>query len=345
MMQAKFTKHTLQFIISGGTSRGVLQEKDSWFIQVWNNENPSVVGVGECSIIPRLSFDDKPELERQIADTVCRVDEIQTSFQQELKAWPSIRFALETALLDLQHGGLRVLYPSPFTQGKESIPINGLIWMGDFDFMWHQAEKKFKSGFNVLKMKVGALDFDEEIYFIKQLRNAFPQAELRLDANGGFPPEEALERLKALAGFNIHSIEQPIKAGNIARMANLCLSTPIPIALDEELIGIHETVDKERLLAAIRPQYIILKPSLVGGFQASEEWISIAGNHNIRWWATSALEANIGLNAIAQWAFTKNNALPQGLGTGSLYHNNIQSPLVVADGRLYYKPDLSWGTI
>lgn len=345
MMQAKFTKHTLQFIIPGGTSRGVLQEKDSWFIQVWNNETPSVVGVGECSIIPRLSFDEKPELERQIADTVCRVDEIQTSFQQELKAWPSIRFALETALLDLQHGGLRVLYPSPFTQGKESIPINGLIWMGDFDFMWHQAEKKIKSGFNVLKMKVGALNFDEEIYFIKQLRRSFPKAELRLDANGGFPLEEALERLKALAGFNIHSIEQPIKAGNIARMALLCKKTPIPIALDEELIGIHEKADKEKLLAAIRPQYIILKPSLVGGIQASEEWISIAGNHNIRWWATSALEANIGLNAIAQWAFTKNNALPQGLGTGSLYHNNIQSPLVVADGRLHYKPDLSWGTI
>jgi len=345
MMQAKFTKHTLQFIIPGGTSRGVLQEKDSWFIQVWNEENPAVVGVGECSIIPRLSIDDKPELEQKIAETVSRVDEIQASFHQELKGWPSIRFALETALIDLQQGGRRILYPSLFTQGGKSIPINGLIWMGDFDFMWHQAEKKFKSGFNVLKMKVGALNFDEEIYFIKQLRNSFPKAELRLDANGGFPPEEALERLRALAEFNIHSIEQPIKAGNIGKMSNLCLNTPIPIALDEELIGIHEKADKVKLLGIIRPQYIILKPSLVGGIEASEEWISIAENLNILWWATSALEANIGLNAIAQWAFTKNNPLPQGLGTGSLYHNNIQSPLVVADGSLHYKPRLSWGTI
>lgn len=344
-MQADFIKHTLQFITPGGTSRGVLHEKDSWFVRVWNAEQPSVVGVGECSIIPRLSFDDRPDLEQKIAETVSRVDEIHTSFQQELKPWPSIRFALETALLDLQHGGRRVLFPSPFTEGRKSIAINGLLWMGSFNFMWQQAEKKFASGFNVLKMKVGALNFDEELYFVKQLRRSFPRAELRLDANGGFPEEEALERLKALAEYKIHSIEQPIKAGNIGAMAGLCKSTPIPIALDEELIGVHEPADKTKLLQTILPQYIILKPSLTGGLQASNEWIAIAEGLNIGWWATSALEANIGLNAIAQWAFTKRNPLPQGLGTGSLYHNNIPAPLVVKDGRLHYLPELPWGNI
>jgi o-succinylbenzoate synthase len=262
-----------------------------------------------------------------------------------LKAYPALRFALETALFDLKTGGQKQLFPSDFTAGKAAIPINGLIWMGDFDFMWHQAEKKFKEGFSVLKMKVGALDFDEEMYFISQLRKYFPEVELRLDANGGFPVDEALERLQALNQFKIHSIEQPIKQHNISKMAELCKKSPIAIALDEELIGIHRLAEKTELLRAVQPQYIILKPSLLGGFQACDEWIAEVEKLNIAWWATSALEANIGLNAIAQWTFTKGNPMPQGLGTGSLYENNIASPLVVKEGSLTYDISKQWADI
>ncbi len=344
-MKAQFKKHTLDFIIPGGTSRGVLQHKDSWFISVWDEVNPSVVGVGECSIIPKLSIDDVPELETKIAESVENINQLKDTFYTDLEAYPSLRFAIETALLDLNRGGKRLLFPSAFTEGKSSIPINGLIWMGEFDFMWHQAEKKFKEGFSVLKMKVGALDFDEESYFISQMRKSFPNVVLRLDANGGFPIDEALERIKALEQYKIHSIEQPIKQHNIGAMAELCKQSPIAIALDEELIGVHARAEKTKLLQAIMPQYIILKPSLVGGLQASDEWIAEAEKLNIGWWATSALEANIGLNAIAQWAFTKQNPMPQGLGTGSLYHNNIPSPLVVNSGSIHYNPQLTWGEI
>lgn len=341
-MQAQFKKHTLDFIIPGGTSRGVLQHKDSWFISVWDEANPSVVGVGECSIIPKLSIDDVPELESKIAESVNNINQLKDSFHTDLEAYPALRFALETALLDLKTGGQKLLFPSDFTLGKTPIPINGLIWMGEFDFMWYQAEKKFKEGFSVLKMKVGALDFDEEMYFISQLRKYFPEVELRLDANGGFPVDEALERLQALNQFKIHSIEQPIKQHNIAKMAELCKKTPIAIALDEELIGVHPLAEKAALLRAVQPQYIILKPSLLGDFQACDEWITEAKKLNIGWWATSALEANIGLNAIAQWTFTKGNPMPQGLGTGSLYHNNIASPLEVKNGHLLYNSLLIW---
>ncbi len=345
-MQAKFRTHTLQFIIPGGTSRGVLQKKDSWFIQLWEDANPLVSGVGECSIIPKLSVDDVPELETKIAESVSNINQLMNNaFHADLQVYPALRFALETALLDLQTGGRKQLFLSEFTQGKASIPINGLLWMGNFDFMWHQAEKKFKEGFSVLKMKVGALDFDEEIYFISQLRKCFPGIELRLDANGGFPLDEALERLYALNQFHIHSIEQPIKAQNAGKMAELCKKSPIAIALDEELIGIYEKKSKEQLLKDIKPQYIILKPSLLGGFRASDEWIFLSEKMNIGWWATSALESNIGLNAIAQWAFTKNNPLPQGLGTGSLYENNIASPLVVENGCLHFKPNKPWADL
>lgn len=341
-MQAKFHKHTLDFIIPSGTSRGVLQHKDSWFLSVWDEAKPDVVGVGECSIIPKLSIDDKPELEIQLAETCLHLNDLQASFHADLQDWPSIRFALETALLDLQTGGQKILFPSDFTQSKAAIPINGLIWMGDFDFMWYQAEKKFKEGFSVLKMKVGALDFEEEMYFIAQLRKYFPKVELRLDANGGFPHDEALERLQTLAQYTIHSIEQPIKQQNIGKMAELCKKSPISIALDEELIGVHALNEKAQLLKDIKPQYIILKPSLLGGLQACDEWIAEAEKQNIAWWATSALESNIGLNAIAQWAFTKNSAMPQGLGTGSLYQNNIASPLEVKNGSLSYNSLLNW---
>ncbi|MDR1698661.1 MAG: o-succinylbenzoate synthase [Prevotellaceae bacterium] len=338
-MYASFKKHTLQFITPGGTSRGVLHTKDSWLIFIESkakSREPGIMGIGECSIIPKLSIDDVPELENVIEKTVKQINENNFSivnFPSSLTKFPALRFALEMALLDLKNGGTRTLFPSAFTQGKAAIPINGLIWMGDFDAMWKQAEQKFKDGFSVLKMKIGALDFDEEMYFIAQLRRHFPQIELRLDANGGFPLEEAPERLEALAQFRIHSIEQPIKQGNISRMAALCRRSPIDIALDEELIGV-EVQRAASLLKEIKPKYVILKPSLLGGFQVSDEWIAAAESQHIRWWATSALESNIGLNAIAQWTFTKNNLLPQGLGTGGVFSNNIEMGLKVERGEL-----------
>ena len=348
-MVASFKKHTLNFINPGGTSRGVLHTKDSWFIMLSNKPNGEQVGIGECSIIPKLSIDDVPELEQVIAETIEELNfrfqisnfklactelrQLIFNFQFSIFNYPALRFALETALLDLENGGVRTLFPSAFTRGEASIPINGLIWMGDFNAMWQQAEQKTKDGFSVLKMKIGALDFDEEMYFVAQLRKHFPQIELRLDANGGFPLEEALERLQALSQFNIHSVEQPIKQKNISQMAKLCKRSPVDIALDEELIGV-ETRHATSLLQAIKPQYIILKPSLLGGFRACEEWSSTAEQQGIRWWATSALESNIGLNAIAQWVFTKNNPLPQGLGTGGVFANNVKMPLQVEQGNL-----------
>ena len=347
-MYAAFKKHRLNFIRPGGTSRGVLRSKDSWFIiisdfgfQISDFQQTGLpenlkIGVGECSIIPNLSIDDVPALEKIISQTVEQVNENNSSFalHSALKNFPALRFAFETAFLDFENGGTRTLFPSAFTRGEASIPINGLIWMGSFDGMWQQAQQKVKDGFSVLKMKVGALAFDEELYFISQLRKAFPHIELRLDANGGFPSGEALERLQALAQFNIHSIEQPIQHGNISQMATLCRRSPIDIALDEELIGIFDAKQKNELLQKIKPQYIILKPSLLGGFRACDEWISIAGKQHIRWWATSALESNIGLNAIAQWTFTKNNPLPQGLGTGGVFSNNVALGLKVENGFL-----------
>jgi o-succinylbenzoate synthase len=354
-MYASFRKHTLNFIRPGGTSRGVLHTKDSWFVFISNEElrmkdeelfsddsssfipHPSLrIGVGVCSIIPRLSIDDVPELEEVIAQTVEEINSAGTFAHLHISTlahFPALCFALETALLDFNNGGTHNLFPSAFTRGEASIPINGLIWMGSFDEMWQQAQQKVRDGFSVLKMKVGALAFDEELYFIAQLRKHFPHIELRLDANGGFPPEEALERLQVLAQFNIHSIEQPIRQGNISRMAELCRRSPIDIALDEELIGV-ETEHAPSLLKEIKPQYIILKPSLLGGFRASDEWIAAAESQHIRWWATSALESNVGLNAIAQWTFTKNNPLPQGLGTGGVFSNNVDLGLRVQDGLL-----------
>jgi o-succinylbenzoate synthase len=335
-MQASVEKHTLQFSFPAGTSRGVLHEKDSWFIRIWDESNPAIVGIGECSIIPKLSIDDVPELEEVIAQTI---DQINTKGERSFSAnkFPALEFAIETALLDLQTGGKQILFPSGFTQQKAAIPINGLIWMDSFDSMWQQAVNKFAAGFKVLKMKVGALNFDEEVYFIKQLRKEFSTAEIRLDANGAFPADEALDRLKVLAEHSIHSIEQPIAPKQLSSMQLLCKKSPIAIALDEELIGINTLQEKENLLRIISPQYIILKPSLLGGFRACDEWISVTEKQQIAWWATSALESNIVLNAIAQWVFTKENPLPQGLGTGGLYTNNVPSTLEVKNGMLYYK--------
>ncbi len=344
MFQAKFRKYTLQFRRPAGTSRGVLLSKESYFIFLSEDKIPGITGVGECSVLKGLSPDDRPGLEAKV-EYVCRnLSEIWENREETLAEWPAIEAGVEMALADLKTGGNRLLFPSDFTSEKKSIPINGLIWMGKPDEMLRQIDEKISDGFRVIKMKIGAIEFEEELKLIRYIRSrrSTKEISIRLDANGAFSTDEALEKLKRLADFEIHSIEQPIRQGQIEVMAGLCSRTPVPIALDEELIGITKASDKIRLLESIRPQYIILKPSLLGGFEASSEWIRLAGAAGVGWWVTSALESNVGLNAIAQWTATLKNDLPQGLGTGGLFTNNFPSPLVVKSGSLHYHLQDQW---
>lgn len=339
-MFARHTTLNLQFKFPAGTSRGVLLHKPSSFLLL---EKDGFTGIGECSTIPNLSIDSVETYSEKLED-VCRLlNEAVDPDSIDLTLFPSIAFGLETALLDLKARGSKCLFPSAFTQGETGIPINGLVWMGDKDFMQKQIREKIAAGYHCIKLKVGAIDFETELEIISGIRQQFSpeDIELRLDANGGFTPTDALEKLEKLEAFHIHSIEQPIKQKQFEAMAELCRQSPIPIVLDEELIGVTPA-DKEFILEKIKPAYIILKPSLVGGFRQSEEWIRLADKHNIAWWITSALEANIGLNAIAQWTYTLNSHLPQGLGTGQLYHNNIPSPLAIENAKLFYKPMVNW---
>ena len=343
MYQASFKKYILQFKHPSGTSRGILTEKVSWFIFLSSHQNPEITGVGECGPLKGLSIDDRIDFENKLVE-VCTNPNDFLNNRETLNDFPSIRFGLEMALLDLKQGGEKVLFPSAFTQGKDSISINGLVWMGSYDTMLEQVREKIESGFTCIKLKIGAINFEDEIKLIGSIRKDYSpdQVEIRVDANGAFTPEEAGEKLKRLSEFNIHSLEQPIKRNQWEAMAKLCETSPIPIALDEELIGIMDLDKKQKLLEEIRPQFIILKPSLLGGFKASEEWIDLASEKNIGWWVTSALESNIGLNAIAQWTYTLKNRLPQGLGTGQLYSNNFECPLNIKEGKLYYNPKENW---
>ncbi len=347
MLQANYIPHTLKFIIPGGTSRGVLKEKSSWYIQIFEKENPDIIGVGECSILPKLSIDDRPDYLDKLEEVCNNINLYQSEYYHELKDWPSIRFAVEMALLDLKNKGRKQIFNTEFYWGNKNIPINGLIWMGDIGYMKSQLSNKLKEGFNCIKIKIGAIDFDKEIALIKEIRNTYSakEIEIRVDANGAFSPHEALNKMEQLYKLDIHSIEQPIKANQWKQMAEICEKSPLPVALDEELIGVNDVDQKKAMLEQINPAYIILKPSLVGGFKASEEWINIAEELNIRWWATSALEGNVGLNAIAQWTSTFNTDMPQGLGTGKVFSNNIDSPLFVKKGHLCYKQNQDWGSL
>ena len=336
---ATFEKKTYIFIQPSGTSRGILTEKHAWFIYLTSSDNKDRIGVGECSIIPGLSpdFNDFTEYESKIQE-VCQKIDYYIENQIELESFPSILFGLESALLDLNSNVKGIFFDTYFTRRERGIPINGLIWMGSKENMLQQIEEKLLQGFTCLKMKVGAIDFDQELDILKSIRNRFPpsEIELRVDANGAFSFKDALFKLEELSKFKLHSIEQPIKQGQIQEMADLCSKTPLPIALDEELIGINGIDNKLGLLTEIKPQYIILKPSLHGGLKGSAEWINIAQKHNIPWWMTSALESNIGLNTIAQFASTFKNNLPQGLGTGGLYVQNEPSEMRVVAGSLYF---------
>ncbi|WP_010422629.1 o-succinylbenzoate synthase [Anaerophaga thermohalophila] len=337
MLKADYQPYKLMFKTPGGTSRGVLTEKQSWFITIYDDAAPSKRGIGECSVLPKLSYDDRPGLKEKIEFVCKNADALRDDFHDELRDWPSLRFAVETALIGLSTPGSDILFPSAFTRGEHGIPINGLIWMGAPDYMLQQIEEKILAGFTCLKMKIGAIGFDEEYRILEALRRRFSkdQLELRVDANGAFSPAQAPGILDKLARLDIHSVEQPIRAGHWEEMAALCESSPIPIALDEELIGINDIEEKKQMMNTIRPQFIILKPSLTGGLKASEEWIQIAGDNGTGWWITSALESNIGLNAIAQWTYTLDNRMPQGLGTGQVFSNNVPSRLYTDKGHLW----------
>ncbi|MEN8788786.1 MAG: o-succinylbenzoate synthase [Flavobacteriaceae bacterium] len=340
-MEAHYCKYVLDFKNPSGTSRGILTTKESYFIIIRERER---IGVGECGLLKGLSIDDVDDYEDILSEVCEQISLGFNALKERYYRYPSIQFGLEQAFRSLDARDPFLLFPSSFTGGHSSIPINGLIWIGDEDFLYEQLEQKIASGFQCIKMKVGALDFDTELRFIKTLRQRYStnEVQLRLDANGAFQPAEALDKLKLLSQYEIHSIEQPVAQGQLKIMTDLCRKSPIPIALDEELIGLF-TVDKKReLLERVRPHYIILKPSLVGGFSGSQEWIDLAMELKIGWWITSALESNIGLNAIAQWTSTLNTTMYQGLGTGGLYTNNFKSPLEIRQGMLYYDRGVEW---
>ncbi len=341
MMKATYSKYILNFKRPSGTSRGIMDTKETWFITLKDGDK---TGVGECGILRGLSVDDRPDYEDKLKWVCNNLNKGVTHLSEELVAYPSIQFGLEMALRSIRAEDPFQLFPSPFTKGYDTIPINGLIWMGSEAFMRAQIKEKIESGFDCIKLKIGAIDFQTELNILKSIRKEFSVAdiELRVDANGAFEPDNALEKLKQLSEHQLHSIEQPIQTKQFEAMADLCERSPLPIALDEELIGVFYSAEKQKVLQTIKPQYIILKPSLIGGFYGAESWIKTAEDLNIKWWVTSALESNIGLNAISQWTYTLKNPLPQGLGTGSLYTNNFDSPLTVKNGTLQYDKTKDW---
>ncbi len=345
-----YQKHTLQFKFDAGTSRGVLREKDTWIIKISENGS-NLFGLGECGPLKGLSIENGEE----VALELTRLQHVIHDFElpgldklydlaEELTTLASVRFALETAFLDLLNDGNRIIFDNSFSRGESGMVINGLVWMGEKAFMKSQIDEKIKAGFNCIKIKIGAIDFEEELSVLSDIRKEHPSAELiiRVDANGAFSPGEAMDKLKSLSQFNLHSIEQPIAPGQPDAMRQLCQLSPIPIALDEELTGVNRKVAKSDLLEIINPQYIILKPTLLGGIRSSIEWIKLAEDKKTGWWITSALESNIGLNAIAQLTSSYKVKIPQGLGTGKLYHNNIESPLAIRKGLLQYNNHKGW---
>lgn len=359
MLCASVHKHVFQFAFEARTSRGPMRDKTSWFIKLWDDSNPLVYGLGECGPLPYLSKELTPEFEIVLAEFVTSIQNKKLSLPTQ--GWndtssmrdffntnniiiehSSIIFAFETALLDLVNGGTRLIFKNKFTQ-QAPVPINGLVWMGGLDFMLQQVEIKIRDGFHCVKLKVGGLDFEKECDVLQYIRRKYfrDNIEIRLDANGAFKKDEALQKIQNLKRFNVHSIEQPIKPG-MPEMEELCRDSPIPIAFDEELIGVVRSEEKEALLKKLKPHFIILKPMLHGGLGGCEEWITLAEKQNIGWWMTSALESNIGLNAIAQFTSQYPIKLPHGLGTGQIYTNNFPSPLEALKGFLHYQKKEAW---
>ena len=341
MLKADFTSHTLIFKNPSGTSRGVLNSKPSWFLRVWNDNNPNIYGVGECAPIKGLSIDPIDKIDKKLIQICDNINDLESV---NINQFPCIQFGIETALKDLKNGGRKIIFNNSFSKSESKIKINGLIWMDDKEAMLNSIRLKIKNGFKCLKLKIGAIDFSDELSLLAFIRKEFNSSELeiRVDANGAFNKENALLKLNYLAKFDIHSIEQPIKPNQFSTMNKLCNESPIPVALDEELIGTINNQKKEALLDTISPKYIVLKPSLLGGLDSTKAWIKLAEKRKIKWWVTSALESNIGLNAIAQFTAEFDNKLPQGLGTGQIYNNNIPSFLELKADEIYINDKLKW---
>lgn len=344
MYLASYKKHRLKFRFVAGTSRGTMTERDTYFVYLSKKGEDDVVGTGEISPLFGLSLDFLPNLENIIQDICKRIENttissIENVFELIPACLPAVRFGFETAFLDLQNGGKRIIYKNDFSLHQKPIPINGLVWMGDFEFMANQLEEKLEQGFSCIKLKIGAIDFEKECRLLESIRKRFDEhtITIRVDANGAFSANEALKKLEILSSYQIHSIEQPIMVNQWYEMKHLCKKTPLPIALDEELIPLINIDDKKRMLDYIQPQFLIFKPTLLGGLQKTEQWIKLCKERNIDWWITSALESNIGLNAIAQFVANYHPTLPQGLGTGKLYHNNIESSLEIKNGHIFSK--------
>ena len=331
---------TLHFREPAGTSRGVYLTHDVWYVVLEDKEGR--FGVGECAPLPDLSQEAGPDYEERLHEYCRAFAKSGDIYGSVPSSYPSVRFGLETALRHAQRGTIR-LWDTPFSRGEKDITINGLVWMGSHDKMLERLDAKMKAGFHCVKLKIGAIGFDEECDLMRHIRMRYPdpgELELRLDANGGFTPENAMQRLEKLAEFRPHSIEQPIRQGQWEASGRLCASSPVPIALDEELIGLNDAKQKADMLDAVHPKYIILKPTLHGGLRGSEEWIRLAGERGIGFWATSALESNDGLNAIAQWRAASDCTMPQGLGTGQLFTDNMESyPLSIRGEALHFDPD------
>jgi O-succinylbenzoate synthase len=344
MLKARWIEHTLHPHFTLGTSKGSIDARTVWYLFAWDEARPEIQGIGEAALFPGHSKEFPADVRLKLTE-LC---EVKHNWEQrltnDLVDVPSVRFAVEQCLKDLQAGGTKNLFPSDFTLGRSAIPINGLVWMGDKATMKQRIREQIEGGNSTVKMKIGAIGIDDELELLRAVRNEYSAADLtlRVDANGAFSYAEAPAVLQRLADLQVHSIEQPVPPGLYEVMAELCANTPIPIALDEDLIGLNTTDLKRDLLDNVKPQYIVIKPSLVGGWAATREWIALAEARGIRWWMTSALESSIGLNAIAQFTATLNVDMPQGLGTGKVYSNNIPSPLLAEKGLLHYRPEVAW---
>lgn len=344
MLNARWIERTLQPHFELGTSKGPITTRTVWYLIAWDTANPQVQGIGEAALFPGHSKEFPADVKVKLIELCERTDNWQQRLTTDLIDVPSVRFAVEQCLRDLEVGGTKTLFPSDFTIGRSAIPINGLVWMGDKVTMKQRIREQIEGGYTTVKMKVGAIGIEDELELLGAVRKEFSTAmlTLRVDANGAFSAQQAPEMLKRLSDLEVHSIEQPVAPGLYEVMADLCASTPIPIALDEDLIGLNTRDAKVDLLENVKPQCIVIKPSLVGGWQSTQEWIDLAKARGIGWWITSALESSIGLNAIAQYTATLNVSMAQGLGTGKVYANNLPSPLLAERGFLRYRPEEAW---
>lgn len=344
MLRARWIERSLEPHFTLGTSKGAITTRTVWYLIAWHHDRPELRGIGEAALFPGHSKEFPADVRTKLLELCMDTSNWQRRLNGDLVDVPSVRFAVEQCLKDLDAGGTKTLFPSEFTLGRQAIPINGLVWMGDKATMKQRILEQIDGGYTTVKMKIGAISIDDELDLLKAVRSEYSASDLvlRVDANGAFSAQQAPEVLKRLADLHVHSIEQPVAPGLYEVMAELCTNTPIPIALDEDLIGLNTHDAKVDLLDNLKPQYIVIKPSLVGGWTATQAWIDLAKARNISWWITSALESSIGLNAIAQYTATLNVSMAQGLGTGKVYANNIPSPLLAEKGLLHYRPEAEW---